>query len=64
MSLADVVSNIGAVNRDAVVNTGKDVIFTDFSGVRSLGRTIQENSAPIGDISRNVNFDIKAFHCQ
>jgi len=61
MSLADVISNIGAINRDAVVNTGKDVIFTDFSGVRSLGRTIQEKSAPIGDISRNVNFDIKAF---
>ena len=33
--------------------------FLDFSGVRSLSRTIQENSAPIGDISRNVNSEIK-----
>jgi len=61
MSLADVVSNIGAVARDAVVNTGKDIIFGDNTGIRSLGRTIQEKSSPIGDISRNVNFDVKAF---
>ena len=61
MTLADVVTNIGCVNRDAVVNTGKDIIYVDHSGVRSLGRTIQEKSAPIGDVSRNVNFDIKQF---
>lgn len=61
MTLVDVVSNIGAVARDAVVNTGKDIIFADNTGIRSLGRTIQEKSSPIGDISRNVNFDIKAF---
>ena len=61
MTLSDVVSNIGAVSRDAVVNTGKDIIFADNTGIRSLGRTIQEKSSPIGDISRNVNFDIKAF---
>lgn len=61
MTLSDVVSNIGAVNRDAVVNTGKDIIFGDHSGIRSLGRTIQEKSSPIGDISRNINFDIKNF---
>ena len=61
MTLADVVSNIGAVSRDSVVNTGKDIIFGDNTGIRSLGRTIQEKSSPIGDISRNGNFDIKAF---
>ncbi|MEC8747069.1 MAG: hypothetical protein VXX73_02065 [Pseudomonadota bacterium] len=61
MTLADVVTNIGCVARDAVVNTGKDIIYVDHSGVRSLGRTIQEKSAPIGDVSRNVNFDIKQF---
>ena len=60
MVLSDTVRNIGAVSRDVVVSTGSDLIYVDFSGVRSLGRTIQEKSAPIGDISRNVNFDIKA----
>jgi hypothetical protein len=60
MTLSDTVSNIGCVGRDAVVSTGKDLIFLDDSGVRSLSRTIQEKSAPIGDISKNVNNDIKS----
>jgi len=60
MTLSDTISNVGCVNRDAVVSTGKDLIFLDDSGVRSLARTIQEKSAPIGDISKNVNNDIKS----
>ena len=60
MSLTDTISNIGCVSRDAVVSTGKDIIFLDDSGVRSLARTIQEKSAPIGDVSKNVNNDIKS----
>lgn len=62
MELSDTISNIGCVSRDAVVSTGKDVIFLDDSGVRSLSRTIQEKSAPIGDISKNVNNDIKSLY--
>ena len=60
MVLADTISNVGCVARDCVVSTGKDLIFLDDSGVRSLARTIQEKSAPIGDISKNVNNDIKS----
>jgi hypothetical protein len=60
MTLADTISSVGCVSRDAVVSTGKDLIFLDDSGVRSLSRTIQEKSAPIGDISKNVNNDIKS----
>ena len=59
MTLSDTIANIGCVSRDAVQSTGKDILFLDFSGVRSLSRTIQEKSAPIGDISKNVNNDIK-----
>ena len=36
------------------------MIFLDRSGVRSLARTIQEKSSPIGDISKNVNNDVKS----
>ena len=60
MTLSDTISNVGCVSRDAVVSTGKDLIFLDDSGLRSLSRTIQEKSAPIGDISKNVNNDIKS----
>jgi hypothetical protein len=60
MVLSDTISNIGCLERDAVASTGKDLVFLDRSGVRSLSRTIQEKSSPIGDISRNVNNDVKS----
>jgi hypothetical protein len=62
MTLSDTISNIGCVQRDAVVSTGKDIVFLDDSGVRSISRTIQEKSAPIGDVSKNVNNDIKSLY--
>lgn len=54
MTLEDAVNGIGAVGRDSIVDTGTDVIFLSRTGVRSLARTIQEKSAPIRDISKNV----------
>lgn len=59
MTLYDAISSIGCFGRDCVTSTGKDLIFLDKSGLRSLSRTIQEKSAPIGDISRNVSQDFK-----
>ncbi len=56
--LADTISNLGLVSRDAVTNIGSDVLFVDDSGVRSLGRTIQEKSVPIGDLTYNVRRDV------
>jgi hypothetical protein len=59
MTLYDTISSIGCVGRDAVASTGKDLVFLDKSGLRSLSRTIQEKSAPLGDISKNVDEDLK-----
>ena len=56
--LSDTIRNIGCVSRDAIVNIGTDVLFMDDTGVRSLGRTITQQSAPIGDLTRNVRRDI------
>lgn len=58
MKLQDVVSNIGCQHRDTIINTGSDIIFLDKTGLRSLGRTIQEKSSPLGTLSRNVNNDL------
>ena len=58
-SLVDTVSGIGCIQRDSVVSTGDDIIWLDSEGVRSFGRTIQEKSLPIGDISANVRSDIR-----
>ena len=54
MSLVEVINGVGCIARDSIVNTGTDIMFLSESGVRSLGRTIQEKSQPVRDISRNV----------
>ena len=52
--LQDGISNVGLVQRDAICNIGTDVMFCDDTGLRSIGRTIQEKSNPIGEPSMNV----------
>ena len=54
MALVEVINGVGCIARDSIVNTGTDIMFLSESGVRSLGRTIQEKSQPMRDISRNV----------
>ena len=54
MSLQDVITNIGCTARDSVQSIGTDLFFLSDTGVRSLGRVIQEKSNPIGNVSRNV----------
>lgn len=58
MVLEDTIIGIGCIARDTVVNTGTDLLFLSSSGVRSLGRTIQEKSASISDVSRNIRNDL------
>lgn len=60
MELFDTIKNIGCVARDTVQDIGTDLLFLSASGVRSLGRTIQDKSADIGDASKNVNDDVKS----
>ncbi len=54
LALADTIKGVGCLARDSVQNIGTDLIFLSDSGIRSLGRTIQEKSAPVRDLSRNV----------
>ena len=58
MTLADTVEGVGCIARDSVQHTGTDIIFLSDSGVRSFGRTIQEKSMPMRDISKNVRNDL------
>lgn len=58
LQLVEVISGVGCVARDSIQNTGTDIIFLSESGVRSLGRTIQEKSQPMREISKNVRDDI------
>jgi hypothetical protein len=54
LALYDVIEGVGCIARDSVQSIGTDLIFLSDGGLRSLGRTIQEKSAPIKDLSRNV----------
>jgi len=59
IQMADALSGIGLISRDAIVNIGSDLLFLDKSGVRSFGRTIQEKSIPLGDMSANIKRVVK-----
>ena len=58
--LSDVISGVGCIARDSVQKTGSDIIFLSETGVRSLLRVIQEKSAPLRDLSKNVRDDLLA----
>jgi hypothetical protein len=61
MQLADTIVGVGCIARDSVQVTGTDLLFLSDSGVRSLQRTIQENSAPMRDISKNVRTELTSY---
>lgn len=56
-ALQDAISNVGLVERDAICNTGTDVLFVDDTGLRSIGRVVQEKSNPVAEASFNVTTD-------
>ena len=56
--LTDVIAGVGCVSRDSIANTGNDLIFLSDTGVRSLGRLIQEKSLPMRDLTKNVRDDL------
>lgn len=60
MSLVDTVSGVGCVARDSVQATGTDLLFLSARGLMSMGRTVQEKSNPINDVSKNIRDDLTA----
>ena len=61
MQIADTIVGVGCIARDSVQPTGTDLIFLSDTGVRSLGRTIQEKSSPMRDISRNIRTELTSY---
>ena len=59
LRLQDTIEGLGCIARDSIVGTGTDILFIDATGLRSLNRTIQEKSVPIGDVSMNVRVDFQ-----
>jgi len=54
LNLVEVIPGVGCIAKDSIQNIGGDIVFLSSTGLRSLGRTIQEKSLPMSDISKNV----------
>lgn len=54
MVVEDAIDTLGCISRDTVQDTGVDIIFLSDSGLKSLGRVVEERSNPINDLSINV----------
>jgi hypothetical protein len=61
MFVDDVIPGVGCVARDSIQRTGNDLLFLTPSGLRSLGRVVQEKSMPMTDISKNIRDDLYAY---
>ena len=60
MAIQDTIPGVGCVDRKSVQNIGTDLLFLTQTGLRSLGRAIQEKSLPITDLSRNIKQELIA----
>ena len=58
LKLVDVIDNIGCIARDTVVDVGSDMFFLSDIGIHSLGRVVDQKSAPLLDVSFNVRDDL------
>ena len=56
-ALADIIAGVGCVAKNSVQPTGNDLIFLSDTGVRSLGRLLQEKSLPMRDLTKNIRDD-------
>ena len=61
MQIVDTVVGIGCIARDSIQTTGTDLLFLSDSGLRSFGRTIQEKSVPLTDISKNIRTELTTY---
>jgi hypothetical protein len=61
MVLEDQINGIGCIARDSIQEIGTDIMFLSDTGVRSLGRAIQEKSLPITDFSKNVRDQLRNY---
>ena len=60
MVIEDTIAGVGCICRNSVQHIGTDVLFMSNSGLRSLGRTIQEKSLPMSDLSLNIKTELIA----
>ena len=60
MAIHDTIAGVGCVDRNSIQDIGTDLLFLTPTGLRGLGRTLQEKSLPITDLSRNIKQELIA----
>ena len=55
--ISDIIAGVGCTARGSVQTTGNDLIFMSDTGIRSLGRLLQEKSLPMRDLTKNIRDD-------
>lgn len=58
LQLVDTIVGMGCIARDTVSQTGADVLFLDYTGLRSLSRAITTHNVLLSDTSLNVRDDL------
>lgn len=58
MALQDTIPGVGCVDRKSIQSIGTDLLFLSHTGLRTLGRAIQEKSLPISEVSRNIKQEL------
>lgn len=54
LALSDTIAGTGCTHRDSIQHTGEDVVFLSATGIRTIGRTLEQSSLPLGEASANV----------
>lgn len=61
IAIEDTITGIGCIATNTIQYAGTDLLFLSARGVMSLGRTIQEKSAPLNDVSKNVRDELQRY---
>ena len=60
MAISDTIPGVGCADKNSIQDIGTDLLFLTTTGLRSLGRSIQEKSLPISDLSKNIKQELIA----
>jgi len=60
MALIEGIDGVGCIARDSVQAIGKDLVYLSDTGLRSLGRSVIDQQAPLSDISSHVRANLLA----
>jgi len=61
MVIAEGIKTAGCISRKTIQEVSNDLLFLSESGIRSLGRTLQDGSIPMGEVSYPVRDLLKGY---